>query len=88
MGPWQLLKVVWDPFKKWGVALAKERSEGFILEPSGPPWGQGQATASRLKRRLQTCPGTYWLRWATLRGLDWTEGWRGRGLTASALLGC
>jgi hypothetical protein len=35
MGPWQLLKVAWDPFKKWGVALAKERSEGFILEPSG-----------------------------------------------------
>lgn len=53
-----------------------------------PPWGQGQATASRGKRRLQTCPGTYWLRWATLRGLDWTEAWRGRGLAASALLGC
>lgn len=60
-------------------------SAGSVLGLRG---GGARPLSPGRRERYERAPGAYWLRWATLPGLDWAATWRGRGLAARALIGC
>lgn len=63
----------------------KRGSAGSVLGLRG---GGARPLSPGRRERCERAPGAYWLKWATLPGLDWAATWRGRGSAARALIGC